>query len=173
MSEEYEINQMAKEESWRMFRIIGELVEGFDSLADIVPAVTIYGSARLKPEHDLYAQTENIAYLLGQAGFNIMTGGGPGVMEAANKGANRAGVKSIGLNIQLPHEQACNEYASRSITLRRLSGVGNCSTNSLLANLSKGPCNSSIMLDTYPGAWAQMARWRKSGGPMPPFEHRW
>jgi uncharacterized protein (TIGR00730 family) len=116
MSEEYEINQMAKEESWRMFRIIGELVEGFDSLADIVPAVTIYGSARLKPEHDLYAQTENIAYLLGQAGFNIMTGGGPGVMEAANKGANRAGVKSIGLNIQLPHEQACNEYASRSIT---------------------------------------------------------
>ena len=116
MREEYEINQLAKEESWRMFRIIGELVEGFDSLADIEPAVTIYGSARLKPDNDLYTETENIAYLLGQAGFNIMTGGGPGVMEAANKGAHEAGVKSIGLNIQLPQEQACNEYTNRSIT---------------------------------------------------------
>ena len=116
MREEYEINQLAKEESWRMFRIIGELVEGFDSLADIEPAVTIYGSARLKPDNDLYTETENIAYLLGQAGFNIMTGGGPGVMEAANKGAQEAGVKSIGLNIQLPQEQACNEYTNRSIT---------------------------------------------------------
>jgi len=99
-----------------MFRIIGELVEGFDSLADIKPAVTIYGSARLKPENELYLQTEEIAYLLGKAGFNIMTGGGPGVMEAANKGANRAGVKSVGLNIKLPQEQVCNDYATRSIT---------------------------------------------------------
>jgi uncharacterized protein (TIGR00730 family) len=116
MRKEFEINQLAKEESWRMFRIIGELVEGFDSLADIEPAVTIYGSARLKPGSDLYTETENVAYLLGKAGFNVMTGGGPGVMEAANKGASRAGVKSIGLNIQLPREQVCNEYASRSIT---------------------------------------------------------
>ena len=116
MREEYEINQLAKEESWRMFRIIGELVEGFDSLADIEPAVTVYGSARLHPEDELYAQTEEIAFLLGKAGFNIMTGGGPGVMEAANKGASRAGVKSVGLNIQLPREQVCNEYATRSIT---------------------------------------------------------
>jgi len=99
-----------------MFRIIGELVEGFDSLADIKPAVTIYGSARLKPENELYLQTEEIAYLLGKAGFNVMTGGGPGVMEAANKGANRAGVKSVGLNIKLPQEQVCNDYATRSIT---------------------------------------------------------
>jgi uncharacterized protein (TIGR00730 family) len=116
MHEEYEINQLAKEESWRMFRIIGELVEGFDSLADIEPAVTIYGSARLKPENKLYSQAEEIAYLLGKAGFNIMTGGGPGVMEAANKGAARAGVKSVGLNIKLPQEQVCNDYATRSIT---------------------------------------------------------
>ena len=116
MHDEYEINQLAKEESWRMFRIIGELVEGFDSLADIEPAVTIYGSARLKPGNELYSQTEEIAYLLGKAGFNIMTGGGPGVMEAANKGAHRAGVKSVGLNIKLPQEQACNDYADRSIT---------------------------------------------------------
>jgi uncharacterized protein (TIGR00730 family) len=116
MHNEYEINELAKEESWRMFRIIGELVEGFDSLADIEPAVTVYGSARLHPEDELYAQTEEIAYRLGKAGFNIMTGGGPGVMEAANKGARRAGVKSVGLNIELPKEQVCNDYTDRSIT---------------------------------------------------------
>jgi uncharacterized protein (TIGR00730 family) len=116
MKNEYEINQLAKEESWRMFRIIGELVEGFDSLADIVPAVTVYGSARLKADDILYSQTEEIAYLLGKAGFSVMTGGGPGVMEAANKGANKAGAKSVGLNIRLPEEQVCNTYANRSIT---------------------------------------------------------
>jgi hypothetical protein len=116
MPTDYEINQLEKEESWRMFRIIGELVEGFDSLADIEPAVTIYGSSLMKADNKLYAQTEEIAYGLGKAGFSIMTGGGPGVMEAANKGARRAGVKSIGLNIQLPQEQACNIFADRSIT---------------------------------------------------------
>ena len=116
MHDEYEINKLEKEESWRMFRIIGELVEGFDSLADIEPAVTVYGSARFQPDNELYGSAEEIAYLLGKAGFNIMTGGGPGVMEAANKGAARAGVKSVGLNIKLPQEQVCNEYATRSIT---------------------------------------------------------
>jgi uncharacterized protein (TIGR00730 family) len=113
---EYEINQMAKEESWRMFRIMGEFVEGFDSLADIVPAVTIYGSARIKPDNKLYKQTQEITNLLGKAGFNILTGGGPGIMEAANMGARQAGVKSVGLNIELPVEQACNVYADRTIT---------------------------------------------------------
>jgi uncharacterized protein (TIGR00730 family) len=112
----YEINEMAKEESWRLFRIMGEMVEGFDSLADIEPAVTIYGSARLKPDTKFYSQVEKTAFLLGKAGFSIMTGGGPGVMEAANKGAREAGVKSIGLNIRLPQEQACNIYSNRSIT---------------------------------------------------------
>jgi uncharacterized protein (TIGR00730 family) len=116
MNNEYEINQLAKEDSWRMFRIIGELVEGFDSLSDILPAVTIYGSARTKPDNEFYKRTEEIAFLLGKAGFNIMTGGGPGVMEAANMGARKAGVKSVGLNIQLPVEQACNVYADRTIT---------------------------------------------------------
>jgi uncharacterized protein (TIGR00730 family) len=116
MNNEFEINQLAKEDSWRMFRIIGELVEGFDSLADIVPAVTIYGSARLKPDNKWYQQTVEIATLLGKAGFNIMTGGGPGVMEAANMGAHNAGVRSVGLNIELPQEQACNIYADRTIT---------------------------------------------------------
>ncbi len=116
MSYEYEINELAKEESWRMFRIIGELVEGFDSLAGIEPAVTMYGSSRLTADDKLYAETEEIAYRLGQSGFSIVSGGGPGVMEAANKGARRAGVPSVGLNISLPEEQVCNAYATRSIT---------------------------------------------------------
>jgi len=116
MAYEYEINELAKEESWRMFRIIGELVEGFDKLAKVVPAVSIYGSARIREGDELYEQTEEIARRLGEMGFSIITGGGPGVMEAANKGAMEAGVTSVGLNIQLPQEQAPNAYATKSIT---------------------------------------------------------
>jgi uncharacterized protein (TIGR00730 family) len=112
----YEINDLAKEESWRMFRIIGELVEGFDSLSGVEPAVTIYGSARLIPTDRLYAETEEIARRLGELGFSIITGGGPGVMEAANRGAARAGAKSVGLNIELPVEQAGNAYANKVLT---------------------------------------------------------
>jgi hypothetical protein len=111
----YEINELAKEESWRMFRIIGELVEGFDRLSGVEPAVTIYGSARIEPGDELYAQTEEIARRLGEKGFSIITGGGPGVMEAANKGALEAGVQSIGLNIELPVEQATNPYVTKSV----------------------------------------------------------
>jgi len=118
MSYEYEINDLAKEESWRMFRIIGELVEGFDSLSGVEPAVSIYGSARIEPDDKLYKQTEEIARRLGEMGFSIITGGGPGVMEAANRGALQAGVASVGLNIQLPEEQAPNVYTTQSITFR-------------------------------------------------------
>ena len=113
---EYEINELAKEESWRMFRIIGELVEGFDMLANVEPAVSIYGSARIKEGDELYAQTREIALRLGKMGFSIITGGGPGVMEAGNRGALEAGVKSVGLNIRLPEEQICNAYTTKSIT---------------------------------------------------------
>jgi uncharacterized protein (TIGR00730 family) len=116
MGYDYEISDLAKEESWRMFRIIGELVEGFDKLSGVEPAVTIYGSARLNPGDELYAQTEEIARRLGEKGFSIITGGGPGVMEAANKGALEAGATSIGLNIELPEEQVCNAYTTKSIT---------------------------------------------------------
>jgi len=116
MQYEYEINELAKEDSWRMFRIIGELVDGFDSLSGIEPAVSVYGSAQLKPEDELYKKTEEIAYRLGEMGFSIITGGGPGIMEAANKGALRAGVKSIGLNIKLPEEQKGNIYTTQSLT---------------------------------------------------------
>lgn len=112
----YEINQLAKEESWRMFRIIGELVEGFDELAGVEPAVSIYGTARIKEGDELYQQTQEIARRLGQMGFSIITGGGPGVMEAANRGACEAGVSSVGLNIELPEEQVANVYATKSIT---------------------------------------------------------
>jgi uncharacterized protein (TIGR00730 family) len=116
MPNEYEINELAKEESWRMFRIMGELVEGFDTLAGIEPAVTIYGSSQLKADDKLYAKTVEIAIQLGKLGFAIVTGGGPGVMEAANKGALEAGVTSVGLNIELPEEQPCNVYTNKSIT---------------------------------------------------------
>jgi uncharacterized protein (TIGR00730 family) len=115
MAREYEINELVKGDSWRMFRIIGEFVEGFDSLSSVEPAVTIYGAARLKADDGLYARAEEIARRLGELGFNIITGGGPGIMEAANKGALEAGVSSIGLNIELPEEQALNPYTTKSI----------------------------------------------------------
>ncbi len=118
MPQEYEINELAKEESWRMFRIIGELVEGFDRLSGVEPAVSIYGSARVTPGEELYRKTEEIARRLGEAGFSVITGGGPGIMEAANKGASEAGVKSVGVNIELPEEQMPNTYSNISLSLR-------------------------------------------------------
>ncbi len=116
MQHDYEINQLAKEESWRMFRIIGEFVDGFELLSNIEPAVSFYGSARLKPASKLYKQTQEIAFKLGKLGFSVITGGGPGVMEAANKGALEAGAKSVGLNISLPEEQYANKYTTHSHT---------------------------------------------------------
>ena len=113
---DYEINQLAKEESWRLFRILGELTEGFDHLTGIEPSVSIYGSARIKPGDAIYEKTREIAFRLGQHGFNIVTGGGPGVMEAGNRGAREAGVKSIGLNILLPEEQQPNPYTTLTLT---------------------------------------------------------
>lgn len=116
MPERYEINAFEKEESWRLFRYIGELVEGFDKLTGIEPAVTIYGAAAATVDHPDYQNARQIANLLGQQGFNIITGGGPGMMEAANLGASEAGVKSVGLNITLPKEQKCNVYSNMNIT---------------------------------------------------------
>ena len=116
MPEKYEINALEKEESWRLFRYIGELVEGFDKLSGIEPAVTIYGSAVVKPDQPDYQNAKQIAYLLGKQGFNIVTGGGPGMMEAANLGASEAAVRSVGLNIALPQEQKPNAYTNLNIT---------------------------------------------------------
>lgn len=98
------------EDTWRMFRIMGEFVEGFEVLAKVGRAVSIFGSARTKPGTKYYNLTEEIAYLLGKDGYAIITGSGPGVMEAANKGARRAKGHSVGLNIQLPMEQRPNPY---------------------------------------------------------------
>jgi uncharacterized protein (TIGR00730 family) len=112
----YEINDYAKEESWRLFRIMGEFVEGFDKLSGIEPSISFYGSLHVKPEDKLYEQTVEIARRLGEMGYSIVTGGGPGLMEAANKGAHEAGVTSIGLNIELPQPQACNIYVNKPLT---------------------------------------------------------
>jgi hypothetical protein len=103
---------------WRVFRIMGEFVEGFDALAHVGPAVTIFGSARVPPEHPQYEVACDTARLLGEAGFGVITGGGPGVMEAANKGAREAGVLSVGCNIELPFEQKLNPYVDIAINFR-------------------------------------------------------
>ena len=106
-------------DSWRMFRIMGEFVEGFDSMSSInIPSVTIYGSARTPPEHPWYKMTETIAANLVSSGYGIITGGGPGLMEAANKGAVEAGGVSVGLNINLPHEQEPNPYSNLSVEFK-------------------------------------------------------
>jgi uncharacterized protein (TIGR00730 family) len=103
---------------WRVFRIMGEFVEGFDNLARIGPAVTIFGSARTPVDHPEYHAAREVARLLGEAGFGIITGGGPGIMEAANRGARDADVLSIGCNIELPFEQGTNPYVDVAINFR-------------------------------------------------------
>jgi len=115
---QYLINEMSVTESWRLFHIMAEFVEGFEALADCPPSVSIFGSTRVKPEDEVYQKAEHIARLLAENGFGVITGGGPGVMEAANKGALEAGGKSIGLNIQLPSEQKPNPYANVSLSFR-------------------------------------------------------
>ncbi|HCL57890.1 MAG TPA: TIGR00730 family Rossman fold protein [Spirochaetia bacterium] len=107
-----------KEEPWRIFRIMSEFVEGFEEMSLVSPAVSIFGSARTLPDNRYYRQAEEVAYLLGKEKFNIITGGGPGIMEAANKGAKRAGVQSIGLNIELPMEVRVNEFVNRPLSFR-------------------------------------------------------
>lgn len=103
---------------WRVFRIMGEFVEGFDALAGIGPGVTIFGSARVPPDDPAYAAARETARQLGAAGFSIITGGGPGIMEAANRGARDAGALSVGCNIELPFEQSINEYVDIAINFR-------------------------------------------------------
>jgi uncharacterized protein (TIGR00730 family) len=103
---------------WRVMRITGEFVAGFDALAHVGPAITIFGSARTKDTDPQYALARETAALLGRAGFSIITGGGPGIMEAANRGAVDVGVQSVGCNIELPFEQSINPYVSIPINFR-------------------------------------------------------
>lgn len=112
------VDGMLHRESWKVFQIIGEFVDGFERLASIKPSVSIFGSARLGPGHPDFEMAEDIAYQLSEAGFAVVSGGGPGIMEAANKGAKRGPSPSIGLNIQLPHEQVANDYQDISLSFR-------------------------------------------------------
>jgi len=103
---------------WRVLRIQGEFVAGFDAFAHVSPAVTVFGSARIAEDDPYYDQAVRIGQLLAEAGFAVITGGGPGIMEAANRGAREAGGLSIGCNIELPHEQGTNAYVDLSINFR-------------------------------------------------------
>lgn len=103
-------NSIRTSDSWQIFKIMSEFVEGFETMSKIGPCVSVFGSARTKSDNKFYKQAEEIAYLLTQSGYGVISGGGPGIMEAANKGAKRGGGKSVGLNIALPFEQSHNEY---------------------------------------------------------------
>jgi uncharacterized protein (TIGR00730 family) len=106
----YIINEMKKEESWRLFKIIGDFIDGFEVMPNYLPSVTIFGSARVEEGNKYYEAARELAFKLSKKGFSIVTGGGPGIMEAANRGAFEAGGNSIGLNIKLPKEQKPNKY---------------------------------------------------------------
>lgn len=112
MEKQFLIDDIKIGEAWRLFRIIGEFVEGVENLHDLGPAVSIFGSARVRPGDPVYAKTERLAALFAKHHFAVITGGGGGVMEAANKGAAEAGGTSVGLNIILPFEQKPNPYAN-------------------------------------------------------------
>jgi uncharacterized protein (TIGR00730 family) len=105
-------NSFIREDPWRIFRIMSEFVDSFQTMSQIGPAVTIFGSARTKPADKYYRAAVNIAKGLARHNLAVVTGGGPGIMEAANKGAAHGGGKSVGLNIELPHEQAGNRFAN-------------------------------------------------------------
>ena len=114
----YPINDFKSGESWRLFKIMGEFVEGIDGLHKLGPAVSIFGSARTGPEHPYYKMAENLAALFAKNGYSVITGGGGGIMEAANKGATTGGADSVGLNITLPFEQKPNPYATTQIEFK-------------------------------------------------------
>jgi uncharacterized protein (TIGR00730 family) len=105
-------------ESWRIFQIMAEFVEGFEKLCLIRPSISVFGSARTSPDDPWYVCAEETARLLSDAGFSVVSGGGPGIMEAANKGAMAGKSPSIGVNIELPHEQTANEYQDISLNFR-------------------------------------------------------
>ncbi|MBL7081367.1 MAG: TIGR00730 family Rossman fold protein [Candidatus Omnitrophica bacterium] len=111
-------DDFTREETWRVFRIMAEFIEGFETLSKLGKGVSVFGSSRAKPKDVYYKRAVETAYLLAKEGFAIITGGGPGIMEAANKGARKANGKSIGLNIHIPAEQKANKYADILLDFR-------------------------------------------------------
>ena len=111
-------NEIKTSDSWQIFKVMAEFVEGFERLAHIKPSVSVFGSARTPRDHPRYLQAEEIARALSDAGFAVVSGGGPGIMEAANKGAYEGKSPSIGLNIQLPQEQAGNPFQDIALNFR-------------------------------------------------------
>ncbi|MBF4470846.1 TIGR00730 family Rossman fold protein [Flavobacterium sp. HJJ] len=110
-------NEIRSNDSWGIFKIMSEFVNGYDAMGRIGPCVTIFGSARIKPEDHYYQLAEKIAFKISKAGYGVITGGGPGIMEAGNKGAHLGGGTSVGLNIELPFEQHFNPYIDRDKNL--------------------------------------------------------
>jgi hypothetical protein len=106
------------DKTWHILKMVAEFVEGFETLEDLGPAITVFGSARVKSEHPQYEQAVEAGRLIAEAGYATITGGGPGIMEAANRGAMGAGGKSVGLNIRLPHEQGTNLYQNMSVEFK-------------------------------------------------------
>jgi len=113
-----EFSDFTHEEPWRIFRIMAEFVDSFETMADQGPLIPIFGSARIKPDNPYYQSAEKLAALLVGKGYGVLTGGGPGIMEAASKGAYEAGGKSVGLNIRLPMEQHPNKYQNVALDFR-------------------------------------------------------
>jgi uncharacterized protein (TIGR00730 family) len=103
---------------WRTLRILAEFVEGFDAMAKVGPAITVFGSARTRPDDPVYELARGIGFRLAKAGYAVITGGGPGAMEAANRGCREAGGLSVGCNIELPHEQGLNQYVDLGVEFR-------------------------------------------------------
>lgn len=117
MEKQFLIDDLMVGDTWRLFKILSEFVEGFEMMSEVYPAVSIFGSARIKPEDETYIQTVEIAKKLSENGFNIITGGGPGIMEAGNKGAQEGKGKSVGVNIKLPMEQQANAFTDLQLEL--------------------------------------------------------
>ena len=108
-------NEIRTNDSWAIFKVMAEFVEGYEKMARIGPCISVFGSARTKPENPYYEQAAECARLLVESGYGVITGGGPGIMEAGNKGAATGDGRSVGLNIVLPFEQSCNEFVNHPI----------------------------------------------------------
>jgi len=111
-------DRSVSEETWRVFRIMAEFVDGFEMMARVPPGISVFGSARATPEDPYYRKAVEVGRLIAESGFSVITGGGPGIMEGANRGAKEAGGESVGLNILLPFEQVANPYLTKVINFR-------------------------------------------------------